>query len=61
MSACALLVRAMASRLATQYGRNRKRDRRGVLDARRTLRRNMGWGGIPFITVWKQKRIEKPS
>jgi len=20
----------------------------------------MGWGGIPFITVWKQKRIEKP-
>ena len=24
------------------------------------MRRNMGWGGIPFITVWKQKRIEKP-
>jgi len=20
----------------------------------------MGWGGIPFITVWKQKKIEKP-
>jgi len=20
----------------------------------------MGWGGIPFVTVWKQKRIEKP-
>ena len=20
----------------------------------------MGWGGIPFLTVWKQKRIEKP-
>jgi uncharacterized protein len=55
-----LLVRAMARRLATQYGRNRKRERRGVLDARRTLRRNMGWGAVPFLTVWKQERIEKP-
>lgn len=56
-----ILVRAMARRLATQYGRNRKRDRRGVLDTRRTLRRNMGWGGVPFVTVWKQERIEKPK
>jgi uncharacterized protein len=55
-----LLVRAMARRLATQYGRNRKRERRGVLDTRRTLRRNMGWGAVPFLTVWKQERIEKP-
>jgi uncharacterized protein len=56
-----ILVRAMARRLATQYGRNRKRDRRGVLDVRRTLRRNMGWDGIPFHTIWKQERIEKPK
>ncbi|MEN0073675.1 MAG: VWA domain-containing protein [Paracraurococcus sp.] len=55
------LVRAMARRLATQYGRNRKRDRRGVLDVRRTLRRNMGWEGIPFHVIWKQERIEKPK
>ena len=20
----------------------------------------MGWGGVPFVTMWKQKRIEKP-
>jgi uncharacterized protein with von Willebrand factor type A (vWA) domain len=56
-----VLVRAMARRLATQYGRNRKRDRRGVLDVRRTLRRNMSWEGIPFHPVWKQERIEKPK
>jgi uncharacterized protein len=56
-----VLVRAMARRLATQYGRNRKRDRHGVLDVRRTLRRNMGWDGIPFHTIWKQERIEKPK
>ncbi|MBK1660366.1 vWA domain-containing protein [Paracraurococcus ruber] len=56
-----VLVRAMARRLATQYGRNRKRDRRGVLDVRRTLRRNMGWDAIPFHVVWKQERIQKPK
>lgn len=55
-----VIVRAMARRLAAQYGRTRRRARRGQLDARRTLRRNMGWGGTPFLTVWKQHRIEKP-
>jgi hypothetical protein len=55
-----VLVRAMAHRLATLYGRPRKRDRRGVLDVRRTLRRNMGWDAIPFRTIWKQEKIEKP-
>ena len=55
-----ILVRAMAKRLAARYAKTRRRRLRGQLDARRTLRRNMGWGGVPFITVWKQKRIEKP-
>lgn len=55
-----VLVRRMAKRLATRYGRTRRRRLRGQLDIRRTLRRNMGWGGIPFLTEWKQKRIEKP-
>ena len=54
-----VLVRKMAKRLATRYARVRRRRQRGQLDVRRTLRRNMGWGGIPFITTWKQKRIEK--
>lgn len=55
-----VLIRAMARRLATQYGRRRMRDRRGVLDARRTLRRNMGWGGVPFLPVWRRRRIDRP-
>ncbi len=55
-----VLVRAMAKRLAARYAKTRRRRLRGQLDLRRTLRRNMGWGGVPFITVWKQKRIEKP-
>jgi uncharacterized protein with von Willebrand factor type A (vWA) domain len=55
-----VLVRQMAKKLAARYAKTRRRRLRGQLDTRRTLRRNMGWGGIPFVTVWKQKRIEKP-
>ncbi len=55
-----VLVRQMAKRLATRYAKTRRRRQRGQLDVRRTMRRNMGWGGIPFLTEWKQKRIEKP-
>lgn len=54
------LVRTMARRLATRYAKPRRRHMRGQLDVRRTLRRNMGWGGVPFVTIWKEKRIEKP-
>lgn len=56
-----ILVRNMARRLAVQYGRNRKRDKRGQLDIRRTLRRNMAWDAIPFLTIWKQEVIDKPK
>ncbi|MBN8871638.1 MAG: VWA domain-containing protein, partial [Rhodospirillales bacterium] len=55
-----VLVRQMAKKLAARYAKTRRRRLRGVLDTRRTLRRNMAWGGVPFVTVWKQKRIEKP-
>ncbi len=55
-----VLVRAIARKLAARYAKPRRRKLRGQLDVRRTMRRNMGWDGIPFVTVWKQKRIEKP-
>ena len=55
-----VLVRRMAKRLATRYARTRRRRNRGELNVQRTIRRNMGWGGIPFDVVWKQKHIEKP-
>ncbi len=54
------LVRDLAKKLASRYGRNRKRDRKGYLDIRRTLRRNMAFDSIPFRTAWKQERIDKP-
>lgn len=55
------IVRRMAKRLATRYNRRRKRTRRGVLDVRRTLRRNMAHDGILFETLWKQTKIERPK
>lgn len=55
-----ILVRLMARKLAARYARTRRRKLRGQLDIRRTFRRNIGWGGVPFVTFWKQKKIEKP-
>lgn len=55
------LVRRMAKRLAAKYSRQQKRSRKGVLDVRRTLRKSMGYGGVPFEMVWKTETIEKPK
>ena len=54
------IVRRMAKKLATRYARRRRHTKRGVLDVRRTLRRSMPHDGIPFETVWKQTKIERP-
>jgi uncharacterized protein with von Willebrand factor type A (vWA) domain len=54
-----VLTRQIARRLATRFSRKRRRKLRGQLDIRRTMRRNMAWGGIPFITTWKQKEIDR--
>lgn len=55
-----VLVRVIAHKLATRYAKPRRRKLRGHLDVRRTIRRNIAWDGVPFVTVWKQRRIEKP-
>jgi uncharacterized protein with von Willebrand factor type A (vWA) domain len=55
------LVAIMARRLRDKYNKPKRKKNRGRLDTRRTIRRNASWGGIPFITVWKQKRIDKPK
>ena len=56
-----VIVRGIAKKLAEKYGRNRKKKNRGQLDTRKTIRRNMAWESIPFITAWKQKKIDKPK
>src|SRR5204863_10194757 len=41
--------------------RRRKRDRRGALDVRRTIRKNIEFDGLLFHTVWKQTKIDRPK
>lgn len=55
------IVRRMAKKLASRYTRRHRRARRGHLDIRRTLRANMAHDGIPFETVWKTKKLERPK
>src|SRR5664279_1486166 len=55
------LIRAIARRLRERYSKPRKRQRRGHLDVRRTLRRNAAWGGIPFLTSWKRRHRDRPK
>jgi len=55
------LVKKMAKRLADRYSRRRNRARKGHMDVRRTLRKSMPYGGMPFEIVWKTQKIDKPS
>jgi hypothetical protein len=55
------LVKKMAKRLATKYARRRRTAQKGHLDVRRTLRRSMAYGGVPFQIEWKVKKVDRPS
>lgn len=55
------VVKRMAKRLASKYSRNRHRAKKGKLDVRRTIRKAMGYGGIPFDILWKIEKVEKPK
>jgi uncharacterized protein with von Willebrand factor type A (vWA) domain len=55
------LIKKIARRLRERYSKPRKRQRRGHLDVRRTLRRNAAWGSIPFLTAWKRKHRDRPK
>jgi hypothetical protein len=55
------LIRAIARRLRERYSKPRKRQRRGHLDVRKTMRRNAAWGGIPFLTAWKRRHRDRPQ
>ncbi len=54
------LVLKMAKRLSTQYSKKKKRENRGQLDFRKTLRHNAAYDGVLFETYWKTKFIDKP-
>ncbi len=52
-------VRQLAWRLRNKLTLRERQEKRGKLDLRSTLRRNMQHGGIPFHLTLKRKRVEK--
>ncbi len=55
------IVRRMAKRLAEKHSRRLRQVKRGRLDMRQTMRRNMVHDGIPFDLYWRHRRIDKPK
>lgn len=55
------IVQKMAKRLATMQSRRRHKAKRGQLDVRRTIRKNMGYDGVLFETLWKEIKIDRPD
>ncbi|HYV47770.1 MAG TPA: VWA domain-containing protein [Myxococcaceae bacterium] len=54
-------VRKLAERLKTRLVRKQRSTRRGALNVRRTLRRNMPWGGVPMVPLFRSRRPERPE
>ncbi|MCZ6889728.1 MAG: VWA domain-containing protein [Gammaproteobacteria bacterium] len=55
------VVQKLANKLAKEHRRKRKRARRGVLDIKRTLRKNMAYDGAIFDVRWRQTKREKAT
>ena len=55
------LVHKLAKRLVALHSRKKKIARRGHLDVRQTIRRNIEYDGLLFETVWKRKKIDRPK
>ena len=55
------VVERLAQRIKNILSIRRRRLKRGKLDLRQTLRRNMSHGGIPFDLVFKQRRKDRPK
>ncbi len=54
------LVEKLAKRLATAHSRRRTKAQRGIVDIRKTLRRNQSHDGLLIDLVWKTKKIDRP-
>lgn len=54
-------VRRLAEKLKARLMRKQRSSRRGALNVRRTLRRNMPWGGVPMVPQFRSRRPERPD
>lgn len=56
-----VIVRKLARRIAAQHSRRRRVEKRGLLDVRRTLARNLRHDGVLFEPQWRHRRIDRPN
>jgi uncharacterized protein with von Willebrand factor type A (vWA) domain len=54
-------VRTLAEKLKSRLIRKQRSHRRGALHVRRTLRRNLPWGGVPMVPQFRARRPERPE
>ena len=54
-------VRRLAQHFKNVLARRRKNTNRGRLDLKRTLRKNLQYGGVPFEISWDRRRKTKPE
>ncbi len=57
----ATAVRRLAERLKARLARRERTRRKGALAVRRTLRRNLSWGGVPARLAFRTKRPQRPD
>jgi len=55
------IIQKMVKRLNDRYSRRRKRAKRGTLDLKATLRKNLAYQGLIFEPCWKGKKLDKPE
>ena len=53
------LIRKMVKRLNTLHSRRWRSFKRGRVDLKKTLRKSIGFQGIPFEMAWKAKKLER--
>ncbi len=55
------LIQRLAKKLASRHSRRRKKAQRGMLDIRRTMRRNISYDGNLFELAWRRTKIDRPK
>ncbi len=55
------LVKKLSKRLISIHSRRRRKAKRGALDVRQTMRKNIQFDGVLFNTIWKKVQIDRPK
>ena len=55
------IIQKLANKLYAKHSRRKKDNKKGVLDIRKTIRRNSAYQGYIFVPQWKYKKIDRPD